>query len=115
MIRGVALGAAVVLAVGVPVAVVGSIALDEGSDLVFPLAAVVIAAFVAGGWFAVRQTPESTPAVGAAAAVCGFAIAQIVSLALQVAQDEDIRPAAIAANAVLAAACGLVGGAAAAR
>ena len=115
MIRPVVLGAAVVLAVGVPVAVVGSLALDEGSNLVFPLAAVVVAAFVAGGWFAVRQAPRSRPVVGAAAAFCGFAVAQVVSLALQAAQDEDIRPAAVVANAVLAAACGLAGGAVAAR
>jgi putative membrane protein (TIGR04086 family) len=113
--RGVALGAAVVLAVGVPVAVLGALALDDGSNLVFPLAAVVVAAFVAGGWFAVRQAPDERPVIGAAAALAGFAIAQVVSVALQVAQDEDVRPAAVVTNAVLAAACGLLGGALAAR
>ena len=114
--RAVALGAAVVLAIAVPVAVVGAIALDEGSNLVFPLAACVLAAFVAGGWFAGRHAEgESKLVVGAAAAFAGFIVAQGVSLALQVAQDDDVQPAAVAANAVLAAACGLAGGALAAR
>jgi hypothetical protein len=114
--RGVAIGAAVVLAVGVPVAVVGSLALDDDSNLVFPLALLVVAAFVAGGWLAARQVEDEPKlAVGAAAALAGFAIAQSVSLALQVAQDEDIRPAAVVANAVLAAACGVAGAALATR
>ena len=114
--RPVALGALVVLAIAVPVAAIGAIALDDGSNLVFPLALCVLAAFVAGGWFAVRQAErESKPVVGAAAALAGFVVAQSVSLALQVAQDDDVQPAAIVANAVLAAACGLAGGALAAR
>jgi putative membrane protein (TIGR04086 family) len=113
--RAIALGAAVVLLVGVPIAVVGAVALDEGSNLVFPLAAVVLAGFVAGGWYAARQEPRSALLVGAAAALAGFAVAQVVSIALQVAQDEDVRPAAVLANAVLAAACGVAGGAVARR
>ena len=116
MARAVALGAAVVLAIAVPVAVVGALALDEGSNLVFPLAACVLAAFIVGGWFAGRQTEtESKLVVGAAAALAGFVVAQGVSLALQVVQDDDVQPAAVVANAVLAAACGLAGGALAAR
>ena len=113
--RPVVLGAAVVVAVAVPVVLVGTLALDDGSDLVFPLAVVVVAAFVAGGWFAGRNAERSKPAVGATAAFCGHAIAQAVNVALHVAEDDDIRPAFIAANAALAAACGLAGGALASR
>lgn len=115
MIRPIALGAAVVLAVGVPVALIGSLALDEGSNLVFPLAAVVVAAFVAGGWYAARQDGRSPLLVGAAASLAGFAAAQAVAIAVTVAQDDDVRPAAVATNALLATAAGLAGGALAAR
>ena len=116
MIRGIALGAGVVLAIAVPVALVGALVLDDGSNLVFLFAVVVIAAFFAGGWFAGRNSDEvAKPTLGAAAALTGFVIAQIVAVAVQLAQDEDVRPGVIAANAVLAAACGMAGGALAAR
>ena len=116
MVRSVALGAAVVLGIAVPVALIGALVLDDGSNLVFPFAALVIGAFVFGGWFAARSgggLPK--PAIGALAALTGFAIAQAVTVSVQMAQDEDVRPAVIAANAVLAAACGMAGGALAAR
>ena len=114
--RAVALGAAVVLAIAVPVALIGALVLDDGSNLVFPFAAVVLGAFVFGGWFAARNGDGlPKPAIGALAALAGFAVAQVVSVGVQVAQDEDVRPAVIAANAVLATACGLAGGALAAR
>ena len=109
--RSVLLGAAVVVGVGVPVALVGSLALDDGSDLVFPLAALVIAAFVVGGWCAARNDGASPLLTGAAAAVAGVAVAPALAVALGVAQEEVVRPAAIVANAVLAAGAGLLGGA----
>lgn len=112
--RAVAIGAAVVLVVGVPVALVGSLAVDDGSNLVFPLAAVVVTAFVAGGWLAARQggpARDHPRVVGAAAALAGYAVVQGMSTALRAVQDEEVRPAVIAANAVLAAAGGLAGGA----
>jgi len=109
--RAVGLGAAVVVGVGVPVALIGALALDDGSDLVFPLAAVVVAAFVAGGWFAARNDGSSPLVTGAAAALAGFAVAQALSVVLLLVQDEDVRPAAIVGNAVLAAGAGLLGGA----
>jgi putative membrane protein (TIGR04086 family) len=109
--RSVLLGAAVVVGVGVPVALIGSLAVDDDSDLVFPLAALVVAAFVAGGWCAARADGAAPLLTGAAAAVAGFAVAQALAVVLLLAQDEDVRPAAIAANAVLAAGAGLLGGA----
>jgi hypothetical protein len=113
--KAIALGAAIVLAVGVPIAVIGALAVDDGSNIVFLLAVPVLAAFVAGGWYAARQEPRSALVVGAAAAVAGFAIAQVVSIALQVVQDEDVNAGAVVGNALLAAACGLLGGAVARR
>lgn len=116
--RAVALGAALVLAVGVPVGLVGALALDDDSNLVFPLAAVVLAAFVAGGWLASRERRAPGwpgAAVGALAAVIGFAVAQVVSVAVRLAQDDEVRPAIVVVNAALAAACGLLGGALAER
>jgi predicted membrane protein len=115
-VRGIALGAALVLAIAVPVAIIGSLVLDDGSNVVFPFAGAVIGAFVAGGWFAGRHSDDvSKPTVGAAAALIGFVVAQVVAVAMQLAQDEEVRPGVIAANAVLAAACGMAGGALAAR
>lgn len=113
--RAVAIGAAVVIAVGVPVATAGAVLLDEGSDLVFAFAAVVVAAFVAGGWVAAKEAPRAPVAAGAAAALAGFAVAQAVSAGLQVASDEEVRIVAVAANAGLAAAAGVVGGLGASR
>jgi hypothetical protein len=109
VVRAVALGAAVVLGVGVPVATIGALLFDEGSDAVFPLAALLVAAFVAGGWLAGREAPSSSVLVGALAALAGFGVAQAVSVALQVADDEDVRVARVAANLALAAAGGVVG------
>jgi hypothetical protein len=108
-VRAVALGAAVVLGVGVPVATIGALLVDEGSDAVFPLAAVLVAAFVAGGWLAGREAPAAAVLVGAAAALVGCLVAQGVSVVLQVADDEHVRAATVAANLALAAAGGTVG------
>lgn len=102
--RGVALAAAVVLAVAVPVATIGSVVLDDGSDVALLLAALVLATVVAAGWVA------AAPADGAAGAVAGVGIAQAVSVALQLAQDDAVRWGAVAANLVLAAALGAAGG-----
>jgi hypothetical protein len=115
VVRAVALGAAVVLAVGVPVATVGALVLDDGSNAVFPLAGLVVVAFAAGGWLAGREAPSSPLAVGAAAALVGFAVAQAVSIVLQVVDDEDVRVAPVVANAAMAAAFGMLGGRVGAR
>jgi len=108
--RAVGLGAAVVLAVAVPVATVGSALLDEGSDAVLVLALLVLVAIGAGGWVAGRQAPSSPLLHGAVAALAGFAVAQGLSIALQVAGDDDVDVAAVAFNTLLAANAGLLGG-----
>lgn len=108
--RAVGLGAAVVLAVAVPVATVGSALLDEGSDAVLVLALLVLVAIGAGGWVAGRQASSSPLLHGAFAALAGFAVAQALSIALQVVGDDDVDVAAVAFNTLLAANAGLLGG-----
>lgn len=108
-LRAVALGAAVVLIVAVPVATIGSLVLDEGSNAAFPLAALTLFAFVAGGYVAGSKRPDAPLVHGAAAAFVGFAVAQTISIVLQLAQDEHVSAVAVAFNALLAANIGLFG------
>jgi hypothetical protein len=103
-LRAVAMGAAVALAVAVPIATIGSVVLDDDSALVLPLAVVVLAGFVAGGMVAGR------PREGAIAALIGIVVPEIVSTALDLAGDDDVHWAALAANVVVAVALGGVGG-----
>jgi hypothetical protein len=111
----VGLGAVVTMAVGVPVATIGSVVLDEGSDFVFFFAVLALLGFLAGGFVAGARQPDTPMMHGALAALAGFAVAQSVAAVLQVIRDEDVSPVAIVFNAVLAANIGLVGGWAAAR
>lgn len=108
-LRAVALGAAVVLVVGVPVATIGSIVVDEGSNAAFPLAVLTLLALVAGGFVAGSKRPDAPLIHGAAAAFVGFAIAQTVSIILQLVQDDEVSPVAVAFNGLLAANIGLFG------
>jgi len=108
--RAVLLGAAVVLGVAVPVAAIGSLVVDEGSDAVFVLALLALVAIGAGGWLAGSRARRSPLATAALAAFAGFAVAQLVSLVLQAIDDDDINPAAVVFNALLATNVGLLGG-----
>lgn len=110
--RAVATGALVAMAVGVPVATIASVVLDDDSNAVFPFAVVTIVGFLLGGWVAgARGRPtERAMAHGAVAAFAGFVVAQAVAALLQVVRDEDLSPVAIVFNALLAAAVGLLGG-----
>lgn len=113
--RAVGAGALVALAVAVPVATVGSVLLDDGSDAVFAFAVLSLAGFFAGGWVAGARRPLAPGRHGAAAALAGFAVAQAVAAVLQSARDEDLRPVAWVFNALLATSVGLLGGATAGR
>lgn len=108
--KAVGIGALVTMVVGIPVASIGSVVLDDGSDLVFFFAALALAGFLAGGWVAGSRRPEAPMAHGALAALVGFAVAQAVAAILQVVRDEDLSPVAIVFNALLAANIGLLGG-----
>ena len=98
------------MAVGIPVAAIGSVVLDDGSDLVFFFAVLALLGFVAGGYVAGFRQPTTPMAHGAVAALVGFAVAQAVSALLQLARDESVSIVAVVFNALLAANVGLVGG-----
>ena len=107
----VGLGAVVTMAVGIPVAAIGAVLLEDGSDLVFFFAALAVTGFLAGGYVAGHRRPESPMAHGAVAALAGYAVAQAVSALLQVVRDESVSVVAVVFNALLAANIGLAGGA----
>lgn len=105
-----AIGAAVVLAVGVPVALVGALVLKEGSSGVFPLALVVLVGVGAGGWLAGTRAPAAPVRHAVAAGVLGFTVAQGLSAVLLVVRDRDVSAGAVAFNLAVAVAVGAVGG-----
>ena len=109
-LRAVAFGAAVVLAVAVPVALIGSLVLDEGSDGVFLFVLPILAAYVLGGFVAGSKRPDRPLTNGAVAAFAGFAVAQAVSAVVQAVQDESVSSVAVLFNALLSANLGLLGG-----
>jgi len=106
----VGLGALATMAVGVPVATIGAVVLDDGSDLVFFFALLALIGFLAGGYVGGFRRPEAPMAHGAVAALAGFAVSQSVAALLQLARDESVNPVAVAFNAMVAANLGLVGG-----
>jgi hypothetical protein len=106
----VGLGALVTMAVGIPVAAIGAVVLDDGSDAVFLFALLALLGFLAGGYVGGFRQPEAPMAHGAVAALAGFAVSQAVAAALQLARDESVNPVAVAFNAMVAANLGLVGG-----
>jgi hypothetical protein len=108
--RVVGAGALVTMAIGIPVATVGSVVLDDGSDAVFAFAVLALIGFVAGGFVAGSRAPDTPMLHGAAAAFAGFAVAQTVAAVLQVVRDEDLSAVAIVFNALLAASLGQLGG-----
>jgi small basic protein len=109
-LAAVGLGALATMAVGIPVATIGSVVLDDDSDLVFFFAALAVIGFLAGGYVAGFRRPDTPMAHGAVAALAGFAVSQAVSAVLQVVRDESVSPVAVVFNALLAANIGLVGG-----
>jgi hypothetical protein len=111
----VGVGALATIAVGVPVATIGAVVLDDGSDFVFFFALLALLGFLAGGYVAGFRQPGSPMAHGAVAALAGFAVSQSVAAVLQLARDESVNPIAVAFNAMVAANLGLVGGLVGAR
>lgn len=111
----VGLGAVTTMAVGIPVATIGSVVLDDGSDLVFLFAVLALLGFLAGGYVAGHRQPTAPMTHGAVAALAGFTVAQAVAAVLQLARDESVSAVAVVFNALLAANIGLGGGAWGAR
>lgn len=106
----VGLGAVATMAVGIPVAAIGSVVLDDGSDYVFFFGLLAVIGFLAGGYVAGFRQPEAPMAHGAVAALAGYAVAQAVAAVLQAARDESIDAVYVVFNALVAANIGLLGG-----
>lgn len=107
------IGAAVALVIAVPPAAFAQVQADrdalEGSNWVLALFAVVLVAFMAGGWVAARRGPASPLANGALAALVAYAVVQGYGIARRLADGDDIRWVGIVFAALLAVSCGTVG------
>ncbi len=111
--RAVLIGAVVTLVIAVPPAVIAQVQADrdalEGSNWVLALFALVLVAFMAGGWAAARRGPESPLANGATAALVAYALVQGYGIGRHLADGDDVRWLGIAFAALLAVSCGTVG------
>lgn len=111
--RAVLFGAVVSLVIAVPPAVLAQIQSDrdalEGSNWVLALFAVVLIAFVAGGYAAAKRTRREPLVNGALAAVAAFVVVQGYGVARRLADGDEIRWFGILFAALLAASCGTVG------
>ena len=111
--RAVLVGAVVSLVIAVPPAVLAQIQSDrdalEGSNWVLALFAVVLIAFVAGGYAAAKRTRREPLVNGALAAVAAFVVVQGYGVARRLADGDEIRWFGILFAALLAASCGTVG------
>lgn len=111
--RAVLFGAVVSLVIAVPPAVLAQIQSDrdalEGSNWVLALFAVVLIAFVAGGYAAAKRTRREPLVNGALAAVAAFVVVQGYGVVRRLADGDEIRWFGILFAALLAASCGTVG------
>jgi len=108
--RAVGVGAAVALAVALPVIVAGQ-ALPRGSSLVVVLYLVLLAGLVAGGRVAGRRRPDAPLTHGALAALAATAtlLAAIV-LVRRVAGESAPNVVAVMFNLLMSASAGILGG-----
>jgi putative membrane protein (TIGR04086 family) len=111
--KAVAFGTIVALVIAVPPAVLAQIQSDrdslEGSNWVLALFAVVLLAFIIGGYVAARRGPGAPLVNGAAAALLAYALVQGVGVVHRLADGHDVRWAAMVFSALLATSCGTVG------
>ena len=111
--RAVLVGAVVSLVIAVPPAVLAQIQSDrdalEGSNWVLVLFAVVLIAFVAGGYVAAKRTRGEPLVTGALAAVTAFVVVQGYGVVRRLADGDEIRWFGILFAALLAASCGTLG------
>ncbi len=112
-LRAVVIGAVVALVIAVPPAVLAQVQSDrdalEGSNWVLVLFAVVLLAFVAGGYVAAQRARREPLVAGALAAVTAFVVVQGYGVARRLADGDEIRWFGILFAALLAASCGTVG------
>ncbi|HVM54544.1 MAG TPA: hypothetical protein VM262_15260 [Acidimicrobiales bacterium] len=110
-------GAAVAVAVCLPVALVAQAVVDDDDPggLAGLLYFLVLAGFAVGGWFAAVRAGDTPYSSGAIAALLGFAVIQTISVVSQTIRGNDIEVVLVVANALLAYGAGLLGAAIVAR
>ncbi|HUF32707.1 MAG TPA: hypothetical protein VMN58_05820 [Acidimicrobiales bacterium] len=116
-LRAVALGATVVVAVALPLAVADVVARDDGEAGPLSLLAFVgtLVVFVVGGHLAARRAPASPYSTSALAALAGYVVVAAIGVASRTIRGDGVSITRIAFNGLLAYACGLLGGALASR
>ena len=111
--RAVLVGAAVSLVIAVPPAVLAQIQSDrdalEGSNWVLVLFAVVLIAFIAGGYVTAKRADGDPLTNGAVAALLAYVLVQGFGIIRRLADGDEIRWLGIVFAALLAASCGTVG------
>ncbi|MCB1005240.1 MAG: TIGR04086 family membrane protein [Acidimicrobiales bacterium] len=111
--RAVLLGGVVALAIAVPPAVLAQVQSDrdalEGSNWVLVLFAVVLLAFVVGGYVAADRADGDPLAHGAVAAVAAFVVVQGYGVLRRLADGDEIRWLGMLFALLLAGSCGTVG------
>jgi len=110
-------GAIVAIAVCLPLALLSQqvIDADRTSPLAAPLFLLVLVGFAAGGFVAARAAGGAPFTNGGLAALAAFAVIQGAALVIRLAADDPPAIPVIVFNGLLAYACGLAGGAVAAR
>ena len=108
-------GAAVTLAVAVPVALLAQVlddagSVDDDSPWLFVLFVVILAAMAAGGYVAAVRRADAPLVNGATASVLAYAVVQVIGAIRLLATDGAVAWAAIPFFTLLAAAAGMCGG-----
>jgi hypothetical protein len=89
---------------------------DPSSALLLLTYLVLILGFMFGGFAATRVSDASTPLLhGAAGATGAWAVLEVASIVIRLANGDGLRPAGIVFTGLLAASAGVVGGILAAR
>ena len=111
--RAVLVGAAVSLVIAVPPAVLAQIQSDrdalEGSNWVLVLFAVVLIAFIAGGYVTAKRADGDPLTNGAVAALLAYVLVQGFGIIRRLSDGDEIRWLGIVFAALLSASCGTVG------
>jgi putative membrane protein (TIGR04086 family) len=110
-------GMAVAIVISLPVAIVANVVQDDDADSVWltPLFFTVLVAFVLAGFVAGRGATKYPYTNGAIAALAGFVVMAVISIAVQIADGESIGVGRIVGTGLLSYGCGLTGGVAGAR
>jgi len=110
--RAVGAGAIAALVLAVPAGVISAIVVDdESSNAVFVFYVVIIIGMLAGGFVAGSKRPDAPLTHGALAAAVAYVVAQVITVAVKLANGSDLRsPAVYVFNLLLMASIGVVGG-----